>query len=133
MKAPAQPTAQEIEEHELTHLPYRSWRAICVQSKGRQDHHKAEQKKQPAIQCGFAYIKDNPDQTVVPIFTAIDLQTGMSMAVYVHDKRQQLPYLQKCLQNLFWDCGRNSTLLNSTVLQSDQEDLLITILKATQH
>ena len=29
------------------------------------------------------------------------------------------------------DCGRNKAILNSTVLQSDQQDLLITVLKAT--
>ena len=60
---------------------------------------------------------------MVPIFTAIDVQTGMGMAVYVHDKTQQLQYLQRCLQSFLWDCGRNTAIWNSTVLQSDQEDL----------
>ena len=90
IKAPTQPTAQEREEHELTHLPYRSWCTTCVQSKARQDHHKPQQSKQPAIQYDLAHIKGNQDKTVVPIFTAIDVQTGTSMAVYVHDKTQQL-------------------------------------------
>ena len=53
------------------------------------------------------------------------------MAVYVHDKTQQLQYLQRCLQSFLWDCGRNTAILNSTILQSDQDNLLITILKAT--
>ena len=131
MRAPQQPTPQERAEHELRHLPYRSWCTICVQSKGRQDHHKAQQSRHPVIQCDFAYIKGIQDKTVLPIFTAIDVQTGMGMAVYVHDKTQQLQYLQTCLQSFLWDCGRNTAILNSTVLQSDQEDLLITILKAT--
>ena len=131
VQAPQQPTPQERAEHELTHLPYRSWYTICVQSKGRQDHHKAQQSRHPVIQCDFAYIKGIQDKTVVPIFTAIDVQTGMGMAVYVHDKTQQVQYLQRCLQSFLWDCGRNTAILNSTVLQSDQEDLLITILKAT--
>ena len=131
VRAPTQPTPQERAEHELTHLPYRSWCPTCVQSKGRQDHHKTQQSRHPVIQCDFAYIKSNQDKTVVPIFTAIDVQTGMGMAVYVHDKTQQMQYMQKCLQNFLWDCGRNTGILNSTVLQSDQEDLLITILKAT--
>ena len=66
---------------------------------------------------------------MVPIFTAMDVQTGMGC--HVHDKTQKLQYLQKCLQSFLWDCGRNTAILNSTVLQSDQEDLFITILKAT--
>ena len=68
---------------------------------------------------------------MVAIFTAIDVQTGMGMAVYVHDKTQQLQYLERCLQNFLWNCGRNTAILNNTILQSDQEDLLITILQAT--
>ena len=52
------------------------------------------------------------------------------MVVYVHDKTQQMQRLQKLLQNFPWDCGRSTAILNSTVLQSDKEDLLITILKA---
>ena len=131
IKTPAQPTPQERAEHELTHLPYRNWHTTCVQSKGRQDHHRTQQSKQPVIQCDFVYIKGNQDKTVVPIFIAIDVQTGMGLAVYVHDKVQPMQYMQKCLQNLLWDCGRNKAILNSTVLQSDQQDLLITVLKAT--
>ena len=35
VQAPKQPTPQEILEHNVTHLPYRSWCPICVQSRGR--------------------------------------------------------------------------------------------------
>ena len=57
VKEPTQPTPQERAEHELTHLPYRGWCTIFVQSKPRQDHHKAQQSRHPVIQCDFAYIK----------------------------------------------------------------------------
>ena len=83
------------------------------------------------IQCDFVYIKGNQDKTVEPIFTAIDIQTRVGLAVYVHDKVQPTQYMQKCLQNFLWDGGRNKANLNSTALQSDQEELLITVLKAT--
>ena len=124
VKAPVQPTPQERAEHELTHLQYRSWCTTCAQSECRHDHHKIQQ-------CDFAYIKGNQDKTTVAIFAAIDVQTCMGMAVYAHDKTQQMQSVQKLLQNFLWDCGRNTASLNSTVLQSDQEDLLMTILKAT--
>ena len=51
LRAPQQPTSQERAEHELTHLPYRSRCTICIQSKGRQDHRKAQQSRHPVIQC----------------------------------------------------------------------------------
>ena len=68
------------------------------------------------VQCDFAHIKGLQDKTVVPIFTAIVVQTGMGMAVYVHDKTQQLQYLQRCLQSFLWDCGRNTAILKATAL-----------------
>ena len=36
---PAQPTKAEIEAHEITHLPYRSWCAHCVAGKGVSSPH----------------------------------------------------------------------------------------------
>ena len=35
MADPAKPTKREIEEHEIAHLPYRSWRWACVQGRGK--------------------------------------------------------------------------------------------------
>ena len=36
---PIQPSKKEIEEHEATHYPYRSWCRYCVAAKGRRDKH----------------------------------------------------------------------------------------------
>ena len=54
---PQQPTEQERREHELTHLPYRSWCPTCVQSKGRQDNHPKQTSKTPVIQVDLMYYK----------------------------------------------------------------------------
>ena len=45
LPAPQQPTAQERLEHELAHLPYRSWCPVCVQAKGRSDNHRSNSTK----------------------------------------------------------------------------------------
>ena len=34
-RAPVEPTKQEIAEHNLTHLPFRSWRPCCVAAKAK--------------------------------------------------------------------------------------------------
>ena len=33
-KGPHEPTDREVEEHQITHLPYRSWCKICVAARG---------------------------------------------------------------------------------------------------
>ena len=37
---PRLPTRQEVQEHELTHVPYRSWCVHCVRGAGRSDAHR---------------------------------------------------------------------------------------------
>ena len=37
--APNPPSKQERMEHEVTHLPYRTWCAHCVRGRGRDDPH----------------------------------------------------------------------------------------------
>ena len=34
------PSRQEVQEHELTHIPYRSWCVHCVRGAGRSDAHR---------------------------------------------------------------------------------------------
>ena len=34
-KDPGEPTKEEINRHNVTHLPYRSWCPICVKAKGK--------------------------------------------------------------------------------------------------
>ena len=37
---PRLPSRQEVQEHELTHIPYRSWCVHCVRGAGRSDAHR---------------------------------------------------------------------------------------------
>ena len=37
LRDPGAPSAQEIEEHDPTHLPYRSWCPVCVAACGKED------------------------------------------------------------------------------------------------
>ena len=39
VRAPAKPTQKEVEEHELTHCPYRAWCDACVKGQAKDDGH----------------------------------------------------------------------------------------------
>ena len=39
VKDPSAPTPKEKEDHEITHLPHRSWCPICVKARGKEDPH----------------------------------------------------------------------------------------------
>ncbi len=39
LNAPIKPSAEDVDAHMCTHLPYRSWCPICVETKGKEDGH----------------------------------------------------------------------------------------------
>ena len=39
-RAPREPTKSEIDEHNLTHLPFRSWCLCCIAAKAKHWHHR---------------------------------------------------------------------------------------------
>ena len=40
LTSPDKPTEKEVDEHYLTHLPYRNWCPVCVAAAGREDQHR---------------------------------------------------------------------------------------------
>ena len=44
LKSPFQPTAQEVAERNLTHLPFRNWCPHCIMGKARNVSHKKQKR-----------------------------------------------------------------------------------------
>ena len=84
-----QPTEQEIMEHNLTHMPYRSWCPICVQGHGRSDAHPQKSSSRPIIQIDFAFLKGFENQYPTPVLTAIDIETGLFVQQHWFPTKQQ--------------------------------------------
>ena len=132
-KSPDQPTPQERAEHNLTHLPFRSWCKQCIQNKSKSDARPRQQRnsRAPVVQFDFCYFKSLGEQKTAPILTGIDVETGMAMAVVVSNKTQDFNYHVQCIQSFLMECGRVQAVLSNTVVQSDQEEHLISLLKST--
>ena len=41
LNSPSKPSAEEVERHNLTHLPYRNWCRHCVRGRGKEAPHQA--------------------------------------------------------------------------------------------
>ena len=58
---PKLPSQAEIDEHNLTHSPYRNWCAICVKAWGQEDHHRTDKSKVdsevPIVDMDYGYMK----------------------------------------------------------------------------
>ena len=82
-------------------------------------------------QAHFQLYKGIHDKQVIPVLSAIDVETGMSMVTMVQDKQRQFTYLTQCLQSFLIECRRTQAILAPTFLQSDQEENLVSLLKTT--
>ena len=100
-----------------THIPYRSWCPVCLHAKGRSDNHPKQHNKTPVIQCDITCYKAIGEQATSPIFTAIDVETGMYGST---GRRQNTKYaISVDMPSTIPDgCGRTHAVLNNTAIQS---------------
>ena len=86
MQHPKMPTRTEIEEHKLTHLPFRSWCRHCVPGREKQSPHKrvGEQGEMPELHVDMCFSGEDKERstrmtmaTVVPAWSARSFASRM--------------------------------------------------------
>ena len=98
---PRQPTEEERQLHELTHVPFRAWCDFCVSCKSRDDAQcpldKSEEGRRalPAIHLDYAFSRSRPDEgnpqkDLVTVLVGVDAETRMTLAVPVEGKGDDL-------------------------------------------
>eukprot|EP00971_Amphidinium_carterae_P148579 2945823-Amphidinium_carterae.1 len=119
-KSPVPPTHQEIEEHNLTHLPYSDWCKHCVQGKNKSQHHqRGGLTKQSITQIDYAYLRsDNNNNHYATILTMCESITGLGYATVVPYKGVNTEAV-KTIVRFIVENG-----LRSTMLQSDGENAI---------
>ena len=54
-REPGDPTTKEREDHNATHIPFRSWCPICVKAKGREEAHRNARGKQRSCKATISF------------------------------------------------------------------------------
>ena len=83
---PKEPTKEERELHNLTHMPYRNWCPICVRAKARTDHHRKIYDKKPLLQADYGFLVDKDTREEIPVLSCLDVTTGMATSSVVQAK-----------------------------------------------
>ena len=91
LKDPGQPSREDVENHNLTHLPYRNWCDICVRAKAKEDAHKKVSKEDkmrgiPIIAGDYAFPGQNWEPINSTVFVFRDDRTQMTYAISVKSK-----------------------------------------------
>ena len=85
---PRKPTVEEIDEHELTHVPYRNWCPICVMAKGKElDHRKSNDEPRGLSEYSFDYCFPGDESGFkLTVLVGKEKVTGMCFATAVPTK-----------------------------------------------
>ena len=96
MDKPVRPSQQEVDRHNLTHLPYRTWCAHCVKGKAVGSPHRnvkrEGEKSVPTVVTDYMYLnaqeenKDGEDIKDMPVLTMKDSELGVVRADMVPGK-----------------------------------------------
>ena len=137
VKAPIRPSDVEVEEHMLTHLPFRAWCKHCVRGKSKGKRHSVAQRQDHvvptlAVDYMFMHSTQGPDEEKgMPILVGRDIAdgvegTGMIFARVVPRKGVH-PYAVKCLASDIARLGHQRL-----VLKSDDEPAIVALKEAAR-
>ncbi len=85
LSSPIKPSAEDVDRHNLTHLPYRNWCPVCVKAKGREDdhrrgaHHEEDASGLPIVSLDYQTLNEDKDQSM-KVIIGKDESTGNVLA-----------------------------------------------------
>ena len=103
MHDPALPSKAEVEEHALTHLPYRNWCSHCVRAKGKAADHRRQLDRPRDIRelhmdycfMGTGAISDAINPKVTAILAVKEKDTKMILGTVVPKKGSTHEFVAK--------------------------------------
>jgi hypothetical protein len=133
MKDPKLPGEAEIREHQLTHLPFRSWCRHCVRGRGIEEaHHKSkgEGGDLPEFSMDFAFPNEETrekgaerEKEGLVVLVVRMRETKMVMASVVPGKSTG-QFMAKRVMAFFRECGHE---FSEIIVKSDQEPAMMAI------
>ena len=125
---PRLPSADEIEQHNMTHLPYRSWCPHCIRGKGKTMEHRraARDKSMREIHVDYCFMGMKGDVATKCIVVAKDYDTKNLMVSVVPVKGTSHEFPAKRICAFIRELGLEG---HDVVLRSDQEPALQDLLR----
>ena len=125
---PAEPTEEEVREHNMTHIPFKPWCELCIAHKSRQDKHHREDhtsSEHSVVSFDFGYADRGTDETLI-LLCIHDRHTKMMHAVPTPSKGgRSLPYLSAELCRFVTWLG-----YQEVCLRTDNEPATLSLLEA---
>ena len=128
---PKPPKAEEVEIHNATHLPFRSWCPHCVRGKAKaHPHHRAKRKGEvPVVSIDYMFMSQKQgvgEEKGMPILVMKDRESGTVMSRLVPEKGATGYAVKRLAQDI------DLLGYNKLVLKSDQEPAIIALKAAVK-
>ena len=125
LRQPKQPSKQERELHNMTHIPFQPWCVVCQEAKGRASQHKKQKAstKTSKIQLDYAYIRQPQDKEPTTILTWVESLTGLAGSLMTTKKGITQPQLDAVITFIKRQGFSQSTL------QCDGEPALVKLVE----
>ena len=128
IKDPKAPTQEEREEHEKTHLPFRSWCRHCVRGRGKQLPYfgGAQETALSEVHMDFGFLgKEDEAEKTIPMLVAKERITKMMMAATV-PKKTTGNYIRDRVAGFLKEIG---CMHGDLIVKSDQEPAVKTVVE----
>ena len=130
LRDPGTPTAQEVAEHCVTHMPYRSWCPSCVAGKARDRGHyrqpDSSAKQVPEIVFDYCFLGTEGEEGTQPVQVARDRRSHMLFAHLVPSKGLTHEHGARAMASDIDGLGHKEVILKSDgepALKSIQEEV----------
>ena len=117
---PMMPSPDEVEEHNLTHIPFRSWCKHCIRGRGESVAHSRAQRDPsgvPELHMDYCFLGCKDEETQ-PIMVMRDRDSKMMVSFLVREKGASDPQVIRRALAFLAEIGHVG---NKIILKSDQE------------
>ena len=124
LAAPRTPTKAELEEHDVSHVPCRTWCRFCVMCRGLERHHLTQSGDRdgdrPRVFANYGYLCGDSTSLLV----AKDRRTGMTFAAAVSMKGAGDPHAARLLSK--WIDG---LVCQEVTVRTDEEPSICELIR----
>ena len=123
------PDRHTIEQHKLTHLPYRNWCPACVRGKAIEARHQKNDSRNravPILQLDYTFINTEDQASQETIITAIVTKTGYATAIHCSTKGSNDEYVMRQLERFLNEIGFTGQI----IIQTDPENSIQDVAQA---
>ena len=125
LKKPHEPSQEEIDEHDLSHIPFRSWCPSCVRGRALNDSHQhlcaEDEHRLPTLCCDYSFlVKD--ESKAMPILAQRDTKSLTAGLNVVTKEGPDCEYAVRTVVTFIQKCG-----YRRFIQKSDQEPSILAL------